>query len=318
MFKKWVSIENTHNEKFIRKAIEGNNDIKNMMFTVQEKIDGANMSVIFYPDGHTNFAKRSDVIKKDDNFYNYKDAFKGENWDLFQEAALEYCFKTNKTLQFIGELYGLGVQKRIFYGTGKYWKWYGIYELNDENTILVNYENTLKYINDIKPSKYFYLPVLKICTLDEALSYDIEVNSTFTPEDYNKKNIMEGIVIRPVENVFIGTDLFILKLKNKDFMDRHLPKEKKEPFNVKEDLQSLYDKVSSFVCPNRTTDLFSKYGPIESMKDFGKYLGYYMIDINEEIKKYYPLDFENLEKEEKKWLHKQITLLIKKEIIMIK
>jgi Rnl2 family RNA ligase len=280
-------------------------------------VHNSNFSVIFYPLYYLNFAKRSGIIESGDNFYNYKEAFQGEEWESFCNAAFEYCSYTGKTIQFVGELYGQGVQKRVWYGPGRYWKWYAVYELLEDDKFKNYNFSEMKDLmeNGIKPSKDFFLsPFVIASSLKEALSFDININSSFTPEGYDKKNIMEGIVIRPVNNYFIGSELFILKLKNKEFQDNHAPRERKV-FNIKEDLQTLYDKVSIYVNENRTQDLFSKYGIIESMKEFGTYLGYYSKDIHEEIMKYYPLDFENLEKEEKTWLHKQLSNLIKEELM---
>jgi Rnl2 family RNA ligase len=279
-------------------------------------VHNSNFSTIFYPEGYIQFARRSDILS-DDNFYDYKSAFQDENWSSFAGNVIDYCFKNQVILQFVGELFGLGVQKRIYYGPGRYWKWYAIYssKKGSEDIKNLDYIEMYSLMEKIDLIKDYFIEPLKIVDgLDEALQYDIKINSLFTPEGYDKENLMEGVVIRPEHNYRVGESLFILKHKNEKFKDNHAPKPKKI-FNVSEDFNSLYEKVSQFINENRTADLFSKYGPIDSMKDFGKYLGYYSKDVYEEMIKFYPLDYENLEKEEQKILKKKITSLIKDELM---
>jgi hypothetical protein len=52
-FKKWVSIENSYNEKFIKKALEIYPELQNESFVVQEKNDGCldKYTIILTEDG---------------------------------------------------------------------------------------------------------------------------------------------------------------------------------------------------------------------------------------------------------------------------
>jgi Rnl2 family RNA ligase len=323
-FKKWSSIENHYNSKFINGFLKkcGGQLLNNERFIITEKIDGSNFSVIFYPEGYWQFAKRSGIIV-DEPFYDYKVAFQPESKKNFLESVSNYCVKTKKTLQFVGELFGQGVQKRVYYGPDKYWVWYAIYEhIAYNKTNNLNYREILRVVDDIKIEIGFdimdcFIHVLdEVIGIDKSLEFDINQNSFYTPNNYDKPNLMEGIVIRPMNNYWIDErSMLLIKKKNPNFDDRNKVKKEKKLFNVSEDLQSLYDKVIGYVNENRTADLFSKVGPISSMSQFGEYLGMYSKDIHEDIMKNYPLDFDNLERKEQKWLIKQFTPLIKEELM---
>ena len=154
----------------------------------------------------------------------------------------------------------------------------------------------------------------RIYGLEESLEFNINQNSYYTPKEYDKENLMEGVVIRPYNNYYLGDDLFIIKKKNPNFDDKNVVKKERVKFNITEDLQSLYDKVIGYVNENRTADLFSKYGKINSITQTGMYIGYYSKDVLEDIKKDYPLDFDNLGKKDRNWLMKQLVIEIKNEI----
>ena len=323
-FKKWTSIENHYQNKFIDHFMQRyGGELKHETFVITEKVDGANFSVIFYPDGHCEFAKRSGLV--DDGFYDYKSAFQTDEMEKFIARVSAFCIFNKRTIQFVGELFGQGVQKRVYYGPDKYWAWYAIYEHLKDETVknfniieigelqgLIMKQNNLN-INDCM-AKGFYAVV----GLEKALEFDIMKNSLYTPEDYNKENLMEGAVIRPLNNYHLGvpgdSSMLIIKKKNPDFDDKNRVKKERKTFNVSENLQSLYDKTIGYVNENRTADLFSKFGKIDAITEMGKYLGFYSKDVHSDIVKDYPLDFDNLEKTEQKWLMKQFISAIKEEL----
>lgn len=326
-FKKWTSIENHYQNEFIDHFMNHyGEEFKRESFVVTEKIDGANFSVIFYPECRWQFAKRNGIIASDESFYNYKDAFQTDGMRDFLNAVSTYCLKNKSTLQFVGELYGQGVQKRVHYGEGRYWNWYAIYEhLEDETVKNFNYIEIDELQSQIKKETELDIMDSRVKSFDiivginNAIEFNIMKNSLYTPEDYDKENLMEGVVIRPIHNFYFGipgkTSMFIIKKKNSDFDDKNKVNKERVKFNITEDVQSLYDKVCGYVNENRTADLFSKFGVISEITQFGRYLGYYMKDIHEDIMKDYPLDFENLDKKEQKWIMKQFTSKIKKELM---
>ena len=319
MFRKWTSIENSHNRKYIQKAISYVPELikPTCIYVITEKIDGANFSVIFTPQGEIQFARRTDFLKTGETFYNYQEVFKCKMWNSFKEEATEHAIKNNVTIQFVGELFGKGVQGRVYYGDGRYWKWFAIYETNSDGEMRIYDYNEMNYdIADIPHAESFRIKTLAhIKGLNSALNFGINRDSIYTPEGYDKPNFMEGIVIRPYFNYYVNRSLFIIKLKNEKFRDLNVPKEKKE-LHVSEQLQTLYDKVAGMVNENRLADLFSKYGMIEEMNQIGKYLGYYAKDVVDDMIKYYGDEYNALESDaERKWVKKQITTLIREELL---
>jgi len=303
-------------------------ELNETMFSITEKLDGANFSITFYPEGRWQFAKRSGLIESDESFYDYKSAFQTDEAKKFLALVSEYSMTHKRTLQFVGELYGQGVQKRIYYGPDKYWRWYAVYEhIGEEVNILTDGEakELAENINGGFSSDNiidkFYVPILGVVLgLEKALEYDINKNSLLTPDYYDKPNLMEGVVIRPLnKDYYFGipgdSSMLIIKKKNPNFDDKNKVKKERKQFNVSEDLESLYDKTIGYVNENRTADLFSKFGVIPAITQMGRYLGYYMKDIHADIMKDYPLDFDNLEKKEQQWLMKQFTPLIKAELM---
>ena len=329
-FKKWMSIENHYQNKYIDHfMMRYGGELKGAKFVITEKLDGANFSITFYPEGRWQFARRSGLVPSNETFYDYKSAFQTDEAKKFLELVSIYCMVHKRTLQFVGELYGQGIQKRIHYGPDKYWCWYHVYEHVGEEVLILTPAEAEVLVdnitgNDIKDNALIYemhVPILGIVIgLEEALEFDINIDSKLTPEDYDKPNLMEGIVVRPFDkNYFLGvpgdSSMLILKKKNPEFDDKNKVKKERKQFNVSEDLQSLYDKVIGYVNENRTADLYSKFGIIPAITFLGKYIGYYMKDIHEDIMKDYPLDFDNLEKTEQKWLMKQFAPLIKAELM---
>ena len=127
-FRKWEKFENHYNEKFISFfENEDPNSIKNSNFQVTEKIDGANFSMIFSPFEPPVYCKRSGKINGD--FFNYQRLFEDQEYIEFVKEVQNAVDNMGEIkLQFVGELYGAGIQKRIAYGNKRYWRWFGIYE----------------------------------------------------------------------------------------------------------------------------------------------------------------------------------------------
>lgn len=339
-FKKWSGIENSYNSKFIEKYIDKFPALLKEKFVVTEKIDGSCMSIIFTPDGNFQFAKRNGLIEGKDNFYNYKkimvrdfsiDELDGKEFkNATQEKILMgkfirvvmpyYCAKHNKTIQLIGELYGKGVQKRIYYGEEVHIKFFGIYEhINGE---VKNYtqEEVIDFFGHMFSFYGLYMlnlmpPILaKKISLKEALDFNIDFQSKLTPDGYDKDNFAEGIVIRPMsDNYEWGCENFIIKIKNEKFEDRP-PKKQKQAKVLPDEVKTLIEEATLYVNRNRTLDLYSKHGKFDEMKKFGEYIKLYIEDVLEDFHKEYPLEMDKLSKDERKSLGKAIVGKIREEL----
>jgi len=324
MFKKWKDIENSCKEKMIKKFFN-TYTFEDEIFQVTEKIHGSNLSIIFYPDGHREYARRSGVLK-DENFYNYKEAFKKENNPdlyIFLNAIQQFAIKNGQIIQLIGELFGKGVQKGIYYGEGIYWRWFGTYA-NEEFLAVEDEELLLSKIEDLGFDVYpdkIRVPLLCLFSnissakdfIDQVKQIDLEKDSLLTPPGYNKKNIAEGVVIRPYNrNYAINHQWFLFKYKHPKFEEIIMGKNKakKPKVKVSEKVQNIAQEMCRYVNENRTESLFSKEGEIQDEKQIGEYIKLYLEDIYKDCL----LDLKDLKKEEKKYINKQMTNLIVKEL----
>ena len=324
MFRKWKDIENSYRFDFIEKFVAKYPKLAvNEEYEITEKLDGSNFSITFHKDGHLQFSKRSGIAG--DDFYNYKEALKEEKTKDFVSAITSFCVKNLITIQFIGELFGREIQKRINYGNSIFWRWFAIYEFVKEEAFFYTIQEQKEFIKCVFEETDFDIWNLKVPEIgvrnikdfpsfEEMLdSIDIRQNSIFTP--YNvKKNIMEGVVVRPINNYQMGDAWFILKKKNPEFADNE-PKKKKTPIEIKKEIRDMIDLGVAYVNKNRTHDLFSKYGRLDNMHLFGDYMKHYIKDVMEDFIKDNGHEFSKLEKKDKHIFSKAIMKEIKEELI---
>ena len=104
-FKKYNSIENSYQDKFINAII--NHTYDSYEYIVQEKVHGANLS--FITDGKMiTMAKRTEIITEDEDFYNSKELlenYRNRILSLFSEVS-EIFHATSLTI--FGEIFGGG------------------------------------------------------------------------------------------------------------------------------------------------------------------------------------------------------------------
>ncbi len=350
MFHKWTEIINHYQEKEINNFFLYNQGLKEETFVVTEKVDGSNFSFLFKSDGSYQVYKRKGIAEN--NFYNWNKILEDKYIEDFIRKVLFYCKQKNKSLQFVGELFGKGIQKRIYYGESVYWKWFAIYEIFPDDSIhLYSLCDEIKLINDILSTytifnigktlvnssvipdllvtnyrnnsiDFLRVPILYKSTgknnlfdLFKRINKIIRQNSKLTPENYDKFNLMEGMVIRPYErDYFHNHKTFIIKYKNPEFAD--ILKKKKIKINkvYSEDLQNLINIGGDYINKNRTLDLFSKEGEMGNMKQLGNYIKLYAYDFFNDFYKDYLQKYKNLKKEEQKIFNKQINLLIVREL----
>jgi len=293
-------------------------------------VHNSNFSLIFDSEGDVQYAKRTSVVEPTENFYNWQTAMQAPVMQQFRTtilSTLKYLHREKNVmcLQFVGELFGSGIQKRIWYGSDIQWRWFVLYRrLWNETPILVSVKETEGICGAIAEKFGFdpmslFVPVLaKDVTLLSSYSWPLEVPSLLSPvDDTGKKYILrEGIVIRPYEQDFFSPlgQPFILKRKNPHFADRSVPKEKKPLPELSAEANSILDFALSCINENRMSDLFSKYGPMNDAKDMGAYIGYYSLDVHNEIQRNCQAEFELLPKLEQKQIKKRIQKQIVQEL----
>lgn len=319
-FKKYSSIENSYREPFID-LVRGTLDFfgeKDMLFSVSEKVDGCNVSII--TDGNEIITgKRSSVLGADEKFYGFQDyaeSIKDKVVAVFNNIK-EIEDKEVVQVQIFGEFFG-GSYKGIPSKETKIQK--GIdYSPNHEFyafDIFVTYaDGTSRYLNVDECAalfihfKFFYNVELFRGTLDEALGYNPVFISTIGQRlglPVIEGNFAEGVVIRPVEELrFANGERVIIKNKNPKFNE--FEKKEKKPDVVHSDsCNTLKEAVKDYITEARLGNVVSHIGEIEMPKQMGLLIKEFSADVIEEFTKDHP-EYLELESNEQKVVNKVIN-----------
>ena len=314
-FKKWNSIENHYNEKVFRKFVEFNPELSNAVFEITEKIHGANFSVIGDSFGNVSFAKRTSLLKDDEKFYGFQEVFKREKYSFLKDFIGKFAEKIEKEVQLYGELYGSNIQKGVYYGEEKNFRWYSL----RIDGIIIPPKDAEVLLESILHLK---VPVIKRERVNGDFvefirGIDQRFTSKLTPDYYTEENICEGVVIVPYEKVFFNqSSMLLVKKKNEEFKDKSHVKKLKVVKELSEDTKYFLEEALSYICENRTNDLFSKMGELEDIHNISEYAKAYFDDIWGDFGKdnFKKVQWITLEDVEKKLIKKKIGPAIYKEL----
>jgi len=274
-FKKYPSIENHYQTKFIAQGAH----ILNEKYIVREKLDGANIQIVFTPFQPRKIGKRTSYLETDENFmdiWNTLDKYK-EFLSFYQQTA----DSTGNVFRFYGEIYGRGIQKRIDYGNEKY---ISIFDLMINDNFLA--QSTLESMLEVHGFRNL-LPE----------SYGIFDNLVDALKIETKENT-EGVVIQPLNLVHFlpSGSRFIIKKKREDFDDKRTPQ---KIIEENTGISALNLEFRSYINENRVKDVFSKYGEIQEPKQIPDYIKYVLEDAKEDFLKNHNLEEEIPHFEEK-------------------
>ena len=290
-FKKYCSIENTYREKEIGFWLAKYPELLNEQYIIEEKIHGSNFSIWMNKDGYK-LGKRTSFLEEDENFFGYQ-----QLKPLFEEIysrvkKLIFRFKEINEIVLYGELYGNGVQKGVYYSDKKDIAFFDI-SINGEfapSNIFVQYAKML----EIKT-----VPILGYAkNLDEALQYNIELNSKLSDKEFGEKqNIIEGIVIKPYYKVYQNGygSMFYLKKKNDKFKEKQREPKVNKNNKISDEILELNKIFQTYLTETRVDNVISKYGEITSEKEIGKYLNLVKEDAKQEFLKDYPKEYDKTE-----------------------
>lgn len=292
-FIKYSSIENSSRKKVIDAILNGG--YGNHRYVVQEKAHGANFQ-IFVDDNEHKSAKRSGFNGADENFYGapiVMAKYRENLNNLWKEVKSRY---SATYMVLCGEIIGgnykhesitrnlqaVSVQKGVMYCADN--EFYGFDMRIDDHFINVDDARDLC----VKYGIPFAEPLM-YGTMEECMEYPNEFN-TRIPELYGLPpipgNICEGVVIKPVEPIYIGDDRVILKNKNEKFQEKH--KENKKHVNSKSPLRGdaleALNELQQYITENRLRNVLSKIGPVTN-KDFGKIMGLFAKDCLDDFEK---------------------------------
>jgi Rnl2 family RNA ligase len=325
-FKKYNSIENTYNKDFLERIeTEG---YKSQVYVVQEKVHGANCC--FMTDGtDVHFAKRTGPMQPDEKFYNYEELlsrYKEKVLSLFSLIKVHY--PTAYNILVYGEMFGgnyphpevkndvrvMCIQKGVFYSPVHEFYGFDIYiSGTDTNRYLSVYESN----NFFETGGFFYAKTLFEGTIGECLSYPNAFQSRISEWlglPLIENNTCEGIVIRPVEPVFLrNSSRLLLKNKNSKFAEKKSVKKRQpalfiEPVYSEELLNQLLI-AEEYVTENRLNNVISKIGEVSFPKDAGKLIGLLSKDILDDFLKEHSGSYAGLEKSEQKIFNRHINKL---------
>lgn len=332
-FKKYSSIENSFNREFMERVMaEMPADLE---FVVQEKVHGANTS--FLCDGNeVKFAKRTSVLAEGENFYEYAlllDTYKDRVLSLYGKVKAKYPEITH--ISVFGEMFGGRyphddvkvshklslIQKGVCYTPEHEFYGFDIYLFQDENNRFLPVDEVNKLF---EAEGFFYAKTLFRGTLAECLKYPNAFESKIAEwlglpaiED----NICEGVVIRPVEPMYLRNGSRVLiKNKNERFSEKKSAKTRNklfaEPVPYSEALKAMLPEVEVYVTENRLSNVVSHIGEVHFPKDFGKVMGMFSKDVLDDFLKEYGSAYTALDKCEQKSLNKELnklcTTLVKK------
>lgn len=311
-FRKYNSIINHYNTKDIEYIIEKNFGRlpAEIIFEVTEKIHGSNFSILA-ENGQIAFAKRSALLNDNESFYGFQDVLNNDTYSPIFDKLKELSYSKGK-LQLYGELFGAKIQKGVFYGNEKKFRWYAL-KIDGRFIPSNETDNLLADIIEYKVpviGKYTYKLGNDIEEFINSIPY--EFNSKLTPEGFDEKNTCEGVVAIPYTLVPIFNDkYFAIKKKNEEFIDKKSQKKRvKVKKEIPEDVQNLIDEFALYINDIRLNDLMSKMGEITSIQQIKMYAKEYFSDAMKDFMIDNKSKYDMLEKSFQKEIRKNVSRLI--------
>jgi len=325
-FKKYSSIENTFDKEFLEKIrLEG---FDKNEFVVQEKIHGSNVCLV--TDGKVvNFGKRTGFVEDDEKFYNYEELLERyTNKVLSLFSIVKGRHAEVETVTVFGEMFGgkyphpdvknissvMLIQKGVFYCPYHEFYAFDLYVTTHETGRFLTVDEANMFFEE---GGFFYAKTLFRGDLDACLRYPNDSLSAIAGwlglppiED----NICEGVVIRPVEPVYLHNGArVLLKSKNERFAEKKSVKKRAPKLFIEpsysELLNNLLPVAEEYINENRLNNVVSKIGSVSVPKDTGKLIGLFSKDILDDFLKEHSGEYAALEKSEQKIVNRHINAL---------
>lgn len=272
-FIKYPEIENSYRQKFIDDFLFHNPSAKDNKYVAQIKLDGSNVQFIFEPDKEMKIGKRSSFIGNDN--FNGIQEIKHKYQKIF-DYLQSYADKNNHYINVYGEIYGKGIQKRIYYGDDKY---ISFFDIRVDGKLLSYFEIT-EMFDDI------------------VLNNFVETVGPFNYEDIFNLDLPdnhEGLVVKPYNKVNPEERSLYLKIKSDKFKEKgDKSKKKKTKKESDPEIEHLKEIYLSLINKNRLYSVFSKEGEIETPSQIGQYIKIVTDDVVNDFKK--EIDIENYDR----------------------
>lgn len=324
MWKKYPKMENLNSS--YKESYCADPDIE---WVALEKIHGSNLSVHVTGINKFEFYRRNGKIDLEENFYKYKNTFK------LLEGMLNECFKVlNNQFILYGEQFGgqynhpdienmtdKPVQKEIHYSPNFNFIPFDL-RIWDKTRSNWYFEDYCVFNNLMKSIGFKTPPILCKGCVTKVCNYDVNNNIiTKIPELYNLPpildNFIEGVVIRPIKNIYHKKDRVMYKNKTIKFSEK-LYKVKKVPSKLEPIIKEFMSRISPYVTIQRLHNVLSKE-PEEFNGD--KYLGEtikkFLADIYEDVLLSDDANFYRTFKKNKKDIVSKGNKLITREIVSV-
>jgi Rnl2 family RNA ligase len=309
MFLKYPSLINHYQAKAINDWIERCPGSNKVPWAVQEKIHGANCSILFLPNAEPKYFSRNQDITNA-GFYSADEVFKETISNL--NNIQSHVNRTNRNIRLYGELFGAGIQKGVDYGPNKRILFYSLMQNDFHRTL----RDMVSFMIMMQAEEYLSDTIKIYPNLEEALQSNHEFDSTLNDKE---DNVCEGIVIKPWDDVFETSEgsLFTIKKKNNKFREKEGQRTKREPTTYSEEVQDWHENYLAYIHAERLQSVFSKEGPITDMKDIGNFIPLIIKDAKETFLNEEDFEKETFTKEEIQYIfncNKEVVTLLKEAL----
>jgi len=274
-FKSYASITNVTNRIFIDKAIEHNPFMCNMSYIVTEKVDGANIQILFNKDGSYKVGSRNKWLNDGERFFDI--------WGAIDRGKpmIDYfisCATKVGPLTIYCELCGPSINRRVNYGPEQHLILLDVIF----SGLSANLSSNLQLVHWLPPLIGMYN------NLEDA----INVNCEFDSRILNiPNNPAEGVVIKRYFPTNPWAPCWDFRLKK---INPLFAKVKSTPKNLTPVQKTeLQEKFVTYITENRMLSVFSKEGPIEDVRNLTKYIGLIMDDAKVDFMRDNPMIEDN-------------------------
>lgn len=289
-FIKFTSLENTYKKKEISRVINEMKDDGD--WVVLEKLDGANFAVYYSLDDGFRYASRNQFVE--DDFFGCGEVIKPHHVAILLLHG-KLIDNAEDTLIVRGELFGKGIQNRVYYGEDKYFNVFAIDVLRvdkGETTIEhLPYSDVVELFVEIHSDlNRLGLPLLELVpafglkyTFEDAIAVNEEFRSLLTPEGYEGDNTSEGVVIFPNEPKFFNSGSRIIFKKKSAKFSEVVEKKIKAVIELTDIEQDHLDLALGYINESRVLSAVSKIGDIDKTM-FGVLMKEVMTDVYNDFK----------------------------------
>ncbi len=259
-------------------------DLGKLQWVVTEKIHGANFSFA-YDNQKLLFAKRKEYLHWHDDFFGFQEVvsrLEDRVLALFEQLSLDV--RADKYILY-GELFGgqyphpgvpahpgvAAIQTGVYYAPGVHFCAFDLAFETGEKKHYLDYGAAIRYFEAFG---IFYARVLFAGKLNEALDFDLRINSTIPALlklPALDANLIEGVVVKPLRHSELKNvePRPILKLKNAEFdEEKKFHEAEKWSFiprisSHSEALSFILEEMAGYVNANRLNSALSKTGRLD-------------------------------------------------------